>query len=82
MNLVLCFMPERVVIGGGVSQSGDLLLDPIRARIATDNSGVATRPEVVVARGGDDVGLLGGLALWRDLAAGRDSSLSPTQPSD
>ena len=81
MNLVLCFMPERVVIGGGVSQSGDLLLDPVRARIAADSSGVATRPEVVIASGGDDVGLLGGLALWRDLATGQDSSLNPAQPS-
>ena len=81
MNLVLCFMPQRVVIGGGVSQSGDLLLDPIRARIAAGSSGVATQPEVVIASGGDDVGLLGGLALWHDLTTGQDSSLSPAQPS-
>lgn len=70
MNLVLCFMPERVVIGGGVSQAGALVLDPVRAYLEAQGPSMAIVPEVVRASGGDDVGLLGGLALWLDHAEG------------
>jgi glucokinase len=66
-NLVHCFMPERVVVGGGMSLAGDLLLEPIRLRLSRCGSGcMAPTVEVVLATGGDDVGLLGALALWRD----------------
>ena len=66
-NLVHCFMPERVVIGGGVSQAGDLLLDPIRERLRACGDGCSVSAcDVVVAAGGDDVGLLGAFALWQD----------------
>jgi glucokinase len=33
-NLVAIFDPELVVLGGGVSRSADLLIEPIRTRIA------------------------------------------------
>lgn len=33
-NLVALFDPELVVLGGGVSRSADLLIDPIQARLA------------------------------------------------
>ncbi len=79
-NLVHCFMPERVVIGGGVSEAGDLLLDPIRDRLRRcDPDCSAGAADVVIASGGDDVGLRGGFALWIDSLA--DSSrLKPTVP--
>jgi glucokinase len=32
-NLITLLAPDRVVIGGGVAQAGDLLFDPIRAEI-------------------------------------------------
>jgi glucokinase len=32
-NLVVVLTPDRVVIGGGVSGAGDLLLDPVRAEV-------------------------------------------------
>jgi glucokinase len=67
-NLVHCFMPERVVVGGGVSQAGDLLLDPVRDRLAACGDACsASDCDVVIAARGDDVGLLGGLALWHDV---------------
>lgn len=67
-NLVHCFMPERVVIGGGVSQAGDLLLDPVRRQLdGCDNGCSAKGGDVVRAAGGDDVGLLGGLAFWNEV---------------
>ncbi len=67
-NLVHCFMPERVVIGGGVSRAGDLLLQPIRERLEGCPVGACSvsAADVVLARGGDDVGLLGAFALWLD----------------
>ncbi len=65
-NLVHCFMPERVVVGGGVSQAGDLLLDPIRARLGNCPGCSARSVDVVTASGGDDVGLLGAGAYWQD----------------
>lgn len=70
MNAVFCFMPERVVIGRGVSQAGDLLLDPIRARIARFGPHLAIEPEMVVASGGDGVSLRGAFALWQDVERG------------
>ena len=70
-NLVHCFSPEIVVIGGGMSQAGDLLLDPIRAMLeqcgATCSS---SRAKVVRAEGGDDVGLKGAAAYWTDYHEG------------
>jgi glucokinase len=65
-NLVLCFMPQRVVIGGGVSQAGDLLLDPVRKRLDGCELCSVSGEDVVVASCGDDVGLLGAFAFWMD----------------
>ncbi len=66
-NLVHCFMPERVVIGGGVSQAGDLLLHPIRERLRACGGGCsASACDVAIAAGGDDAGLRGAFALWQD----------------
>ena len=66
-NLAHCFSPEVVVIGGGMSQAGELLLGPVRERL--ERCGAAcpvSRAKVVKAEGGDDVGLRGGLAYWMD----------------
>lgn len=64
--MVLSFMPERVVIGGGVSQAGDLLLGPVRERLDACEFCSVSGSDVVVAQCGDDVGLYGGFALWTD----------------
>lgn len=79
MNAICCFMPERVVIGGGVSAAGDLLLDPIRAYVARVGERLAIQPEIVTAARGDDAGLLGAFALRQDVDAGR-TSLSFARP--
>jgi glucokinase len=80
MNLVLCFMPERVVIGGGVSNAGDLLLDPIREWVAREGPRMAILPEIVLAGTGDNAGLLGAAALWSDIEAGRAGSIAVAMP--
>lgn len=66
-NLVHCFSPQLVVIGGGMSRSGDLLLGPVREKLAICGRACpASRASVVRAAGGDDVGLRGGVAFWMD----------------
>lgn len=68
VNMALLFGPERVVVGGGMSAAGDLLLGPIRERVAAERSPLfALRPEdIVLAAQTQDAGLLGAFAFWRD----------------
>lgn len=66
-NLAHCFMPERIVIGGGVAEAGDLLLDPVRRRLnQCAGTCSASGADVARARLHDDVGLFAALALWTD----------------
>ena len=66
-NLAHCFMPERVVIGGGVSEAGDLLLGPVRRQIDACDKGCSVRgDDIVLAERRGDAGLLGGLAFWKE----------------
>ena len=84
-NLVELFMPERVVIGGGVARSGELVLRPLREHFARSRASLLMGPEAVVpAEGGDDVGLRGAYALWQDYEASTDVSigLTPSAPTD
>lgn len=63
-NVLMFLAPERVVVGGGVTEAGDLLLAPLRASIAA-RARVAPleRIEVVVAELGPRAGAIGA-ALW------------------
>ncbi|MGH2401787.1 MAG: ROK family protein [Candidatus Limnocylindria bacterium] len=59
-NLIVLLTPDRVVIGGGVSAAGDLLLEPIRAEVrrrvhVTD----LDRVEIVAAELGTWAGAIG-----------------------
>lgn len=53
--------PEVFVIGGGVAQLGDAVLEPVRAAYAASLPGGGDRPtaEFAVARLGNDAGLIG-----------------------
>jgi len=66
-NLVAAFDPEVVVIGGGVSQAGDRLLEPARNALLRSLVGAAHRavPPIVSARLGPDAGLVGAAELAR-----------------
>ena len=65
VNLMHLFNPAMFVLGGGVTKAGDLLFGPMRDAIKQR----AMRPSywedcpIVPAALGDDVGLLGALAL-------------------
>ena len=70
LNLVHCYSPEVVVIGGGMSQAGELLLGPVRERLKRCGKGcVASKVKVVKAQGDDDVGLRGAYAYWMDCSS-------------
>lgn len=63
-NLVHIFNPQRIIIGGGVSNAGELLFDPIRKAAKQRTMPVYHGTfDIVPAELGDDVGLLGAAAL-------------------
>lgn len=66
-SLTAVLDPAVVVIGGGVSEAGDLLLDPIRAAFAAQLTGRGHRPvlEIRRARLGNRAGLIGAADLAR-----------------
>ena len=61
------FNPSIVIFGGGVSQSGELLFNPMRDSMTASIMAPAYLDdlEIAVARLGDDVGLLGALVQAR-----------------
>jgi glucokinase len=63
-NVCASIGPRRIVIGGGVAQAGELLLDPIRRTI---QERVFVMPieevEVVQSKLGDNAGVVG-VACW------------------
>jgi glucokinase len=63
-NILHLFNPEIVVIGGGVSQVGDLIFEPLRAEV-NRRAMPAFRENVPIVPTdlGDDVGLYGTVAL-------------------
>ncbi len=68
-NYLHIFNPTLIILGGGVSRSGDLIFEPIRAALQK----YVIAPEylqdlkVTTAELGDDAGLYGALALARSL---------------
>jgi glucokinase len=64
-NLTIFLTPERVVIGGGVAEAGELLLGPLRAEVRNRAGNVAPldRIEIVAAALGPFAGAIGA-ALW------------------
>jgi glucokinase len=69
-NLAYLFAPERVVLGGGVGQAGELLLAPLREHLARRGPPERETPELHAAALGDDAGLAGA-AAW-DEACGEE----------
>jgi len=67
LNLIYGFMPQRVVIGGGLAEAGALLLEPMRQRVGALGAGLPLGvEEIVPAELGGRAGLLGGRALGQD----------------
>jgi glucokinase len=70
--------PQLVVIGGGLSMAGELLLVPLRAALA-GRMRMQRQPSIVSAALGDRAGYLGAAILASDalLARSRDPGLGP-----
>lgn len=66
-SLVAVLDPAVVVIGGGVSEAGDLLLDPIRDTFARTLTGRGFRPQAEIRRAvlGNRAGVIGAADLAR-----------------
>ena len=62
-SIVNIFEPEVVVIGGGVSRSGEQLLGPVRDLVRAHAMGSAAHGEIVQAALGDYVGVVGAAAI-------------------
>lgn len=67
-NFIMIFNPSIVIIGGGVSQSGDLLLEPVRKSIHQSVMSEHFLQDLIITQSalGDDAGLYGALALARE----------------
>jgi len=66
-SLTAVLDPGVVIIGGGVSEAGDLLLDPVRAHFKANLTGRHYRPELEVRAAllGNRAGMLGAADLAR-----------------
>ena len=72
-TVVTLLAPEVIVIGGGLAEAGELLLAPVRARLAAELT-FQQVPAVVRAELGDRAGCIGaGLHAWQ-----RQPVLTPT----
>jgi glucokinase len=70
-DLAAILDPACFVIGGGVSEAGDLLIDPARAAFERALTGRGYRPfaEIKVAQLGEDAGIVGAADLARQTLA-------------
>jgi glucokinase len=69
-NLAAAFDPGRFVIGGGVSEAGELMLTPAREAFRRTLTGRGFRPEPQIVRAGlgTDAGVVGAADLARSAA--------------
>ena len=77
VNLANVFDPQAFVLGGGLVEAGDLLLDPVRRAFAGLLSAGSYRPPIAVvpATLGEHAGAIGAACL---LDIGRE--IAPAQP--
>jgi predicted NBD/HSP70 family sugar kinase len=82
-DLAAILDPACFVIGGGVSEAGDLLLDPARAAFERALTGRGYRPlaEIKVAQLGEDAGIVGAADLARATAAPPPPSPATADPA-
>ncbi|AKG52906.1 putative sugar kinase [Dehalogenimonas sp. WBC-2] len=60
VNIVNVFNPELIVVGGGVSETGDMLFEPVRQFVAGHAFRLpASRVKIVPAALGDEAGAIG-----------------------
>jgi hypothetical protein len=82
-DLAAVLDPACFVIGGGVSEAGDLLLDPARVAYERALTGRGYRPvaEIRVAQLGEDAGIVGAADLAREASRSTATPPKATQPT-
>lgn len=74
LGVITMLSPERIVIGGGLSEAGDALVVPLRQRLE-DRARVAVVPQIVTAELGQRAGIIGAaLATFEDLTQTRSGA--------
>lgn len=72
-HVVALLAPQAIVIGGGLSEAGDELLQPLRERL-DDILTFHRRPQLIKASIGADAGLFGSALAARDALAAAEST--------
>jgi len=62
-SVVNLLNPEKIIIGGGVAQAGDILFDPIKETIAKRAMTIQREVEIVPAQLGNTAGVIGASLL-------------------
>ncbi|MFI5060537.1 MAG: ROK family protein [Actinomycetales bacterium] len=75
-HTVALLAPEAIVIGGGLSQAGPALFEPLAARLDSILT-FHRRPRLLPASIGEDAGVIGAALRARDLLAARNPKLNP-----
>lgn len=65
-NLACVMNPEMIVIGGGVSKAGDILLDVVKKHFLKRCFHACEKTEIAIASLGNDAGIYGGAKLIFD----------------
>lgn len=65
IDLINIFQPQYIIIGGGVSAQGDVLLNPIKKYVAEGTYGgeLVDTAEIRIAKLGNDAGIIGAALL-------------------
>jgi glucokinase len=67
VNLINIFNPQMIIVGGGVSRMGDMLLDPAREVVRERAFRLpAEAVRIIISELGDDAGVLGAAAFVRE----------------
>ncbi len=68
-SLNTVFLPEAVILGGGISNEGDYLMVPLRSKFneLVPNNGLISPPQILKATLGNDAGIIGAALLGVDL---------------
>jgi len=78
-SLAAVLDPSVIVVGGGVSDAGELLLSPARASFANSMTNAPSRPPIVRAELGTAAGMVGAADLAsRELSGGAQTQRTPS----
>lgn len=65
LDIINVFQPELICVGGGISKAGELLIAPVRSRMARESYTRMSRrqPKIVTASLGNEAGIIGAALL-------------------